>query len=84
MQIATITSKRQLTIPSMLFKRAKLAIGEKVLVEERGGELHIKSAVRLVEDTVGSVKVPKEFRGLSEEEIIKRAKEGYFRKKPKK
>ena len=79
--LATITSKRQLTIPSAIFKKAKLKEGDKVIIEENEGELRIKRAVDLVERLAGSVKVPKKYRGVTEDEIIKKAKEDYFRKK---
>ena len=78
---ATITSKRQLTIPSDLFVKAKLSEGDKVLIEESNGELRIRSAVDLVEKLAGSLKVPSRFKDLSEDEIITKAKEEYFSKK---
>lgn len=79
--IATITSKRQLTIPSELFKKTKLAKGDKVLIEEKDGKIILKPATLLVEELAGSIKVPKKFRGLTEDEIIKKAKEEYFKVK---
>lgn len=81
--LATITSKRQLTIPSKVFKKAGLSKGDRVLVEEEGGELRIKKALDLVEELAGSLKLPKKYRGMTDEEIIKQAKEEYFKNKYK-
>lgn len=80
-QLATITSKRQLTIPSKIFKKAGLSIGDKVMVEEDGGELRIKKALDLVEELAGSVKVPKHLRSIDTDQAIRIAKERYFGKK---
>ncbi|OGM63914.1 hypothetical protein A2893_00165 [Candidatus Woesebacteria bacterium RIFCSPLOWO2_01_FULL_39_25] len=81
--IATITSKRQLTIPSELFKNTKLAEGDKVLIEEKNGELRIKKAVDLVEELAGSVEIPKHLRGIDIDKAIRIAKKNYFGKKSK-
>lgn len=81
--LATITSKGQITIPSKIFKKVGLREGEKVLVSEENGEIRIKSAIDLVEELAGSVKLPKKYRGMSEEKIIKQAKEEYFKNKYK-
>lgn len=79
-QIATITSKRQLTIPSHLFKKASLSEGDKVLVEERNGELRIKKMRDLVEELGGSLKLPKKWKGKDIDQIIEEAKYEYFKK----
>lgn len=79
--IATITSKRQLTIPVALFKKAKFAKGDRVLFEEENGKILLRSATALVEELSGSVKIPKRFYGLDADELIKKAKEEYFNKK---
>ena len=78
MQLATITSKRQLTIPSRLFKKANLSIGERVIIEEKEGELRIKKALDLVEELAGSVSVPVRLRGVDIDEAIRIAKRRYF------
>lgn len=81
--LVTITSKRQLTIPSKVFEKAGLSKGDKVVVEEKEGELRIKKAIDLVEELAGSLKLPKRYRGMTDEEIIKQAKEEYFKNKYK-
>lgn len=81
MQMATITSKRQLTIPSKIFKKAGIGIGERVVVQEVEDGLLIKSAMRLVEELGGSVSVPQRLRGVDIDKAVEIAKERYFRQK---
>lgn len=81
MSMATITSKRQLTIPVKIFKKARLRVGDRVLVEEENGILRIESAVAAVERLAGSVKVPKRFRGVDIDKAIAIAKYRYFRER---
>lgn len=80
-QMATITSKRQLTIPSKLFKEAGLQIGQKVIVSEENGSLKLTPAERLVEELAGSLQMPKKWQGKDLDEIIDRAREEYFKEK---
>jgi len=79
--LATITSKRQLTIPSAIFKKAKLKEGDKVIIAENEGELRIKRAVDLVEELAGSVQVPDHLKGIDIDEAIRIAKERHFGKR---
>jgi AbrB family looped-hinge helix DNA binding protein len=79
--IATITSKRQLTIPSELFKNIKLSEGDKVFIEEKDGNILIKPATALVEELAGSVKVPESLKSIDFDKAIRLAKEEYFSKK---
>jgi len=79
--LATITSKRQLTIPSAIFKKAKLKEGDKVIIAENEGELRIKRAVDLVEELAGSVQVPDHLKGIDIDEAIRIAKEIHFGKR---
>lgn len=80
-QVATLTSKRQLTIPAEIFRRLGLYAGQKLIVQEEEGEITLTPALNLVEDLAGSVKIPKKYRGLSADEIIAQAKKEYFSKK---
>lgn len=80
-QMATITSKRQLTIPSKIFKKAGIGIGERVLVQEVEDGLLIRSAMRLVKELGGSVSVPQRLRGVDIDKAVEIAKERYFRQK---
>lgn len=77
--MATITSKKQLTLPSEIFKKAGLKMGQKVIVSEKNGRLTITSAEMLVEKLAGSVAIPKKLRGQNLDKIIETAKKNYFR-----
>lgn len=80
-QMATITSKNQLTLPMELFKKAGLRIGQKVLVSEENGRLTITPAEKLVEELAGSVPIPKKWQGKDIEQIIDEARDEYFKDK---
>ncbi|EKD87522.1 MAG: hypothetical protein ACD_36C00039G0001 [uncultured bacterium] len=80
-QIATITTKRQLTIPASMFEKIGLQSTRKVSVRAVGNQLIIEPATSLVESLAGSVQVPKKYRGKSADAMIKMAKREYFRKK---
>lgn len=80
-QMATITSKKQLTLPAALFKKAGFRIGQKVIVSEENGSLRIESAEALVEKLAGSVPIPKKWQGKNLDQIIDEARDEYFRNK---
>ena len=80
-QLATITSKRQLTIPVAIFGELDLKEGERVLVSQEKRKITIQPVKDLVEELAGSVAVPKKFKGLSTEKIIELAKQEYFQNK---
>lgn len=80
-QMATITSKNQLTLPMALFKRAGFKIGQKVIVTEEDGSLKITPAEKLVEELAGSVPIPAKWRGKNLDRIIEEAKNEYFQEK---
>jgi len=77
--LATITSKRQLTIPSYLFKKVGFSIGDKVLVEEKAGSLQIKSALNLVKRLAGSVSISESQKKVDVDQAISESKENYFK-----
>lgn len=77
-QLATITSKRQLTIPVAIFNQARFRIGQKVLISLKEKSFEVKPATNSVEELAGSVKVPIKFKGLSLKQIIRQAKKEYF------
>ena len=76
-KVSTITSKRQLTIPSRLFRAVGFKEGQRVLIEDKNGTIVVKSADGVVERLTGSVHVPARFALLEIEEIIRRAKKEY-------
>lgn len=80
-QSATITSKRQLTIPAKIFRKLGLQEGQKVIISEEDGAMRVVSALKLLDELAGSVKLPKRFKGLPIDEVIKRAKDEYFKEK---
>lgn len=80
-QIVTVTSKKQLTLPAALFKKAGFRVGQKVVVSEDNGRLLIAPAERLVEELAGSVPVPNKWRGKDVDEIVEEAKNEYLGKK---
>ena len=78
---ATITSKRQITIPIKLFKAAKLDKNRKVLVSEKNGEIVITPLQSKVEKLAGSLKMPQQWRGKDIDEIIEESTAEYFRER---
>ncbi len=81
--MATITSKRQLTIPAKIFRKLGLQEGEKVRVSEENGSIRITSYLKLLDKLAGSVKVPQRFKGLTVDQMTEKAKNEYFRDKYK-
>lgn len=78
-RLATITSKKQLTIPVGIFKRMGLKIGQKVLVSEDKGHLLITPAERLVEELAGILTMPKKWKSKNLDQVIEDSKKEYFR-----
>lgn len=76
--IATITSKRQLTIPARLFRALSLQEGQKVILSQQDGTLILKPALETIERLAGSVQIPSRYQSLDLEEIIRRAKKEYY------
>lgn len=78
MDSATITSKRQFTIPAKLFKKAGFKIGQKVSVAEEAGKLIITPVEQLIEDLAGSIELPPQWKDKDIDELIEEATEKYF------
>ena len=78
--LATITSKRQLTIPADIFRSLNLKEGEKVAFIKEEDYIKVIPALRLINKLAGSVTIPKKFKNLSLEGIIKKTKEEHFKK----
>lgn len=81
--IATITSKRQFTIPVALFKKANLKSNQRVLVKlvSADGVLRVEPMKRIVDELAGSVKIPVQYKGMDIDKMIEKAKFEYFSKK---
>lgn len=82
-KIATITSKKQLTIPAELYRRAKLSEHQKVFVTELHGRLVISPVDDAINELAGILKTPAKWRGKSSEVIILEAKKSYFENRAK-
>lgn len=80
-QIATITSKMQLTLPVSIARRFGLKKGQKVFVSEQNDQIVITPAEKLVESLAGSLRIPRRWEGKTIDQIIQEAKEEHFRKK---
>lgn len=78
-QTATITSKRQLTIPVKMFKSLNLQEGSKVIISLEDKILKIQPCLEMVERLAGSVAIPSEFKNLTVDQIIQKAKEEHFK-----
>ncbi len=76
--LATITSKRQLTIPVKLFDQLGLSTGDKMIIDSSGGELRLRKATKMVSELAGSVSVKKKVRNI--DQVIAQAKRIRFGK----
>jgi AbrB family looped-hinge helix DNA binding protein len=76
--MTTITSKRQLTIPAKIFRELKLSHGDKLIIENRNGELVIKKAKDVIKQLSGSVTVTQDKKGVNLDKAIKQAKQIHF------
>ena len=79
--LATITSKRQLTVPIDLFKKLGFSKGDKLLLQEDKGGLLVRKSDLLVDQLAASVSVLKRFIRLSPDKAILIAKKRRFNKK---
>lgn len=68
-------------MPSAIFKKAGLEIGQKVVVTEENGNLIITPAEKIVEKLAGSVPMPEEWRRKDIDEIIEEARDEYYKEK---
>lgn len=78
---AKITSKRQLTIPAAIFKKAGLKVGENVAIYEENGKVTIQSMSNLIQEMAGSLSIPEDLKGIDLDEAIEKGKELYFSKR---
>lgn len=79
--LATITSKRQLTIPVALYQQMNFRQGQKVVIYKTDSGMKIESALSLVDRLAGSVKIPKRFKNLTADQIVAKAKKEYFKER---
>ena len=79
--VATITGKRQLTIPAKIFRALGLSVGERALVKEEEGQIKIAPVRSVVENLASSVEVPSEYKDLDIDALVREAKKDYFSRK---
>ena len=77
--IATITSKRQLTVPKALLDKLGIKSNSKVALEEVDEGLLLKPAEKLLDGLAGSVKVSEKLRGVPAKTAITEAKKKRFK-----
>jgi AbrB family looped-hinge helix DNA binding protein len=80
---ATVTSKRQLTLPAEVYQALDLKSGSKVSLTLNQSTVTLEPVAKILDRLQGSVKLPKRFQGLDIEEIIQKAKDEYFTEKYK-
>ncbi|MBU1016906.1 MAG: AbrB/MazE/SpoVT family DNA-binding domain-containing protein [Patescibacteria group bacterium] len=73
-----ITSKRQVTIPSKIFKALNLDEGGFLIAEKSHGSIILTPAENLVGRLSGVVKVPEKYKNMSADDIIRESKKEYF------
>ena len=78
---ATITSKRQITLPAQLFSHLGLEKGQKLTIVRRGDELVMKPAVTTIYKLMGSAKRPAKYKEMDIDEMIEKSKIDYFKNK---
>lgn len=78
LEIATITSKRQLTLPAKFVKKLNLSPGQKLAVTESNGRLVLTPQETVVEELAGSLNLPANWHGKNMDQIIDQAKQSYF------
>jgi len=80
--IATITSKRQFTIPVSAFRELGLREGDKMLVTSQDGGLRLEPMANLVDKLAGSVQVPVRFKGAKDtDDLMRLAKREHFKRR---
>ncbi len=82
-QTATITSKRQLTIPAEMYRRMNFEKRQKVVLSLEADAIRIEPAVDLVERLAGSIPVPPAYRGRDVDTMIAEAKRAHMEKRAK-
>ena len=72
--MATITSKRQVTLPAALFSKLDLQSGTKILITEKKGKIVMSPSATSVRELAGIIKVSAKLSDNQLEIAIKNAK----------
>lgn len=75
---ATVTSKRQLTLPSEVYRLLGLEKGSKVIITMEDRMAKIEPSLALIDKLAGSLTPPPAYQGLSIDQMIVKAKKEYF------
>ena len=78
LQTVRISSKRQITIPAQIYRQLSLSQGDRLSIFIDNGSLIIKKSKQLLNELAGSVTVPKRYKNMPIDFIIKEAKKEYF------
>ncbi len=79
--LATITDKRQVTIPADVYRAMEMKKGQKVIVQVNDRIISMRPAEDLVEKLAGSVKVPVKYKNIDVDKMIAKAKRAHFSKR---
>lgn len=77
---ATITSKRQLTIPIEIFRKGNFLNNTKVIIKEVPEGILVQPVSSVIEELAGSVHIPKKMKAISPDKAIMEAKKLRFSK----
>ncbi|MBU6389436.1 AbrB/MazE/SpoVT family DNA-binding domain-containing protein [Patescibacteria group bacterium] len=77
-----ISSKRQITIPARVFLELRLEEGDQLTVKRKNNSLVLEKAEAVLDRLENSVELPKKYKGLSLNQVIRRAREEYFTDNP--
>lgn len=80
---ATISSKRQLTIPVSIYDKLNLSNVRTMVVEENDNTLVLTPVQNVVDSLAGSVSIPPKYKNINIDEIIEKSKVEYFNKRRK-
>lgn len=81
LKTATITSKRQLTIPVSIFDELNLVNVRTMTVEKKNNTLVLTPVQNILNSLEGSVTPPDRYKNMSVDEIIDTSKKEYFSQK---
>lgn len=81
LQTVRITSKRQITIPVLIFNQLGLSQGDELVVKIDQNRIIMEKAEQLLRDLAGSLKAPKKYQNKPIDFIIREAKKEYFAKR---
>lgn len=76
---ATISSKRQITIPSIFFNHFGFSKGDLLVFKKEVDGIKIKKALDLVNEVAGSLEVPEHMKNVDIDEAIRTGKEEHFK-----